>query len=110
MNDRIETRFTRDYGVRHPIALAPMAFLGTGAGVAVAVCDAGGLGSLAVGPLPADVARGLVRAVKAATDGPLNVNFIAFLCNRAQIQACIDEQVSVVSFQWGHPPRECVVA
>jgi hypothetical protein len=24
-----ETRFTRDYGVRHPIALAPMAFVGT---------------------------------------------------------------------------------
>ena len=26
---RIETRFTRDYGVEHPIALAPMAFVGT---------------------------------------------------------------------------------
>src|SRR5262245_18623164 len=110
MNDRIETRFTRDYGVRHPIVLAPMAFVGTAPSLAIAVCNAGGLGSLAVGPLPAEVARGLIRAVKAATDGPLNVNFITFLCNRAQIQACIDEQVSVVSFHWGHPPREFVVA
>jgi hypothetical protein len=29
MNNQIETRFTRAYGVRHPIALAPMAFVGT---------------------------------------------------------------------------------
>ena len=37
MNDRIETRFTRDYGVRHPIALAPMAFVGTAPDLAIAV-------------------------------------------------------------------------
>src|SRR5262249_12846943 len=28
----------------------------------------------------------------------------------AQIQVCIDERVSVVSFHWGHPPPEFVVA
>ena len=103
MNDRIDTRFTRDYGVRHPIALAPMAFVGTAPALAIAVCKAGGLGSLAVGPLPAEGVRRLIRTVKAATDGPLNVNFISFLANHAQIQACIDERVSAVSFQWGHP-------
>jgi len=108
MNDRIETRFTRDYGVRHPIALAPMAFVGTAPDLAIAVCKAGGLGSLAVGPLPAEAVRGLIKAVKAATEGPLNVNFITFLANQAQIQTCIDEHVSVVSFHWGHPPREFV--
>jgi Nitronate monooxygenase len=54
--------------------------------------------------------RGLVKAVKAATSGPLNVNFITFLANRAQIAACIDEAVAVVSFHWGHPPREFVTA
>jgi len=110
MNDRIETRFTRDYGVRHPIALAPMAFVGTAPDLAIAVCKAGGLGSLAVGPLPAEAVRGLIKAVKAATDGALNVNFITFLANQAQIQACIGENVSVVSFHWGHPPREFVAA
>ncbi|HXV68153.1 MAG TPA: nitronate monooxygenase [Nitrospira sp.] len=110
MSDRIETRFTRDYGVRHPIALAPMAFVGTAPDLAIAVCKAGGLGSLAVGPLPADAVRGLIKAVRAATDAPLNVNFITFLANQAQIQACIDEGVSVVSFHWGHPRREFVAA
>ena len=110
MNNQIETRFTRDYGVRHPIALAPMAFVGTAPDLAIAVCKAGGLGSLAVGPLPAETVRGLIRAVKAATDRPFNVNFITFLATQAQIQACIDEGVSVVSFHWGHPPREFVAA
>ena len=108
MTNRIETRFTRDYGVLHPIALAPMAFVGTAPDLATAVCKAGGLGSLAVGPLPAEAVRGLIKAVKLATNGPLNVNFITFLAHQAQIQACIDEDVPVVSFHWGHPPPEFV--
>jgi NAD(P)H-dependent flavin oxidoreductase YrpB (nitropropane dioxygenase family) len=105
-----DTRFTRDYGVRHPIALAPMAFVGTAPDLAIAVCKAEGLGSLAVGPLPAEAVRDLIKAVKAATDGLLDVNFITFLASGAQIQACIDEDVSVVSFHWGHPPSEFVAA
>ena len=40
---RIETRFTRDYGVEHPIALAPMAFVAQLPTFAIAVCQAGGL-------------------------------------------------------------------
>ena len=108
MNDEIETRFTRDYGVKYPVALAPMAFVGTAPDLAIAMCKAGGVGSLAVGPLPAAAVRGLIKAVKAATDGPLNVNFITILANEAQIRACVDESVSVVSFHWGHPPQEYV--
>jgi NAD(P)H-dependent flavin oxidoreductase YrpB (nitropropane dioxygenase family) len=47
MNNQIETRFTRDYKVQYPIGLAPMAFVGTTPDLAIAVCNAGGLGSLA---------------------------------------------------------------
>src|SRR6267142_4105850 len=104
MNNRIETRFTGDYKVQYPIGLAPMAFVGTTPDLAIAVCNAGGVGSLGVGPLPAEAIRGLIKAVKTATDGPLNVNFITILANEKQIQACIDENVSIVSFHWGHPP------
>jgi len=49
MNNQIETRFTRDYKVQYPIGLAPMAFVGTTPDLAIAVCNAGGVGSLAVG-------------------------------------------------------------
>jgi NAD(P)H-dependent flavin oxidoreductase YrpB (nitropropane dioxygenase family) len=70
-----------------------MAFVGTAPDLAIAVCKAGGLGSLAVGPLPAEAVRDLIKAVKAATDGLLDVNFITFLASGAQIQACIDEHI-----------------
>src|SRR5688572_12004342 len=105
MNTRIETRFTHDYGVEHPVALAPMAFVGTPPNLAIAVCKAGGLGSLAVGPLPPEAVSGLIKAVKSATDAPFNVNFITFIANEAQIQVCAEERVPVVSFHWGHPPQ-----
>src|SRR5262249_39410135 len=108
MNNGIETRFTRDYGVEHPIALAPMAFVGTPPSLAIAVCKAGGVGSLAVGPVPAEAVRSLIRAVRGATDRPLNVSLITILANEAQIQVCIDERVPVVSFHWGHPPRDFI--
>jgi len=109
MNTRIETRFTREYGVEHPIALAPMAFVGTAPRLAIAVCQAGGVGSLAAGPLPAEVVRGLIQAVRGATDRPFNVNFISILVDEAQIQACLDERVPIVSFHWGHPPQDFIV-
>ena len=106
MSNEIETRFKRDYGVQYPIALASMAFVGTAPNLAIAMCKAGGVGSLAVGPLPAEAVSGLIKAVKAATDASLNVNFITILANEAQIRACIDESVSIVSFHWGpHDPR-----
>jgi NAD(P)H-dependent flavin oxidoreductase YrpB (nitropropane dioxygenase family) len=110
MSNSIETRFTREYGVRFPIAQAPMAFVGTPPFLAVATCQAGGLGSLAIGPAPAEVMRGLIKAVKGATNAPFNVNFITFLCDAAKIQVCIEEQVPVVSFHWGHPPQAFVTA
>ena len=109
MNKQIETRFTRDYGVEHPIALAPMAFVGTSPSLAVAVCKAGGVGSLAVGPLPAEAVRALIKAVRGVTDRPFNVNFITFLASEAQIKVCVEEGVPVVSFHWGHPPQDFLV-
>lgn len=105
MNGRIRTRFTSAYGVEHPIAQAGMAFVGTAPSLAVAVCKAGGLGSIAAGPLPAPVLRDLVRAVRNATDRPLNVNFISFLAIDEQVDVCIEEHVPVVSFHWGLPPQ-----
>src|SRR5262249_3314368 len=104
----IETRFTRDYLVEHPIVQAPMAFVATPPELAVAVCKAGGLGSLAVGSLPAEAVRGLIKEVKTATDRLFNINFITFLSNEAQIRTCAEEGAPVVSFHWGHPPRDFV--
>ena len=85
-----------------------MAFVSTDPRLAIAVCQAGGIGSLAIGPLPAPAVRALIHAVRAATDAPFNVNFITFLCDAAKIQVCVEERVPIVSFHWGQPPHEFI--
>ncbi len=106
----LSTRLTSIYDVEHPFVAAGMAFVGTPPDLAIAVCRAGGIGSLAVGPLPGEAVRALVRAVRAATDRPLNVNFITFMAREDHIQVCIEERVPIVSFHWGHPPRKFIDA
>jgi NAD(P)H-dependent flavin oxidoreductase YrpB (nitropropane dioxygenase family) len=104
----IPTRLTKSYNVKFPFAAAGMAFAGSTPDLAIAVCKAGGVGSIAAGPLPAEVIRSLVREVRKATDRPLNVNFITFLANEEQMIVCIEEQVPIVSFHWGHPPKKFI--
>ncbi len=60
-------------GIDLPIVQAPMAGVSTPA-MAAAVAGAGGLGSIGVGAVDAGSARGMIREVRALTDGPLNVN------------------------------------
>jgi nitronate monooxygenase len=61
-------------GIELPIIQAPMAGV-QGAALAVAVSNAGGLGSLPAAMLGADALRGEIRAIRAATSRPFNVNF-----------------------------------
>ena len=102
---RLQTRLTSAYGVEHPFVGAGMAFVGTLPDLAIAVCRAGGIGSLGIGPLPGDAARALIQAVRAGTDRPLNVNLITPLATDEHIRVCVEEGVPIVSFHWGHPPR-----
>src|SRR6185437_2695837 len=71
----IPTRLTETYGVIHPIAQAGMAFVGMTADLAVAVCEAGGLGSLGVGLMPPPALAMTIKAIRAGTGRPFNVNF-----------------------------------
>ena len=71
----------RTLGVGLPIIQAPMAGVSTPA-MAAAVSNAGGLGSIGVGPFGAEAARGMIAAVRAATDRPFNVNVF---CNRPAV-------------------------
>jgi NAD(P)H-dependent flavin oxidoreductase YrpB (nitropropane dioxygenase family) len=107
-NPIISNRFTETYNVKFPFAAAGMAFVGSTPDLAIAVCNAGGIGSIAVGPLHAEIARFLVREVRKATIKPLNVNFITHLVDEKKIRMCIEEQVPIVSFHWGHPPKKFI--
>jgi len=101
----LSTRFTRAYGVTHPIAQAGMAFVGMTPDLALAVCAAGGLGSVGVGMMPAPALEATLAAVRAGTDRPFNVNFITALTDPGQIDVACAAGVAVASFHWGHPPR-----
>src|ERR1700730_15612034 len=81
----ISTRFTDAYGVAHPIAQAGMAFVGMTPDLAVAVCEAGGLGSLGAGLMPAPALEATIGAIRRGTGWPFNVNFITGLTEQAQI-------------------------
>ena len=61
-------------GIELPIVQAPMAGV-QGSALAIAVCNAGGLGSLPCAMLTPDGVRGELRAIRAATTRPFNVNF-----------------------------------
>ncbi|MBY4897837.1 nitronate monooxygenase family protein [Cupriavidus sp. AU9028] len=60
-------------GIAAPIIQAPMAGVSTPA-LAAAVSNAGGLGSLGIGAMNAEAAREAIRATRALTAGPFNVN------------------------------------
>jgi len=99
---------TTTYLVKYPFVGAGMAFAASTPDLAIAVCKAGGIGSIAAGPFPPQAIRFLIREVRKATQKALNVNFITFLTSDEQLQVCIEEKVPIVSFHWGLPSKEIV--
>lgn len=61
-------------GIELPVIQAPMAGV-QGSAMTIAVCHAGGLGSLPAAMLTPEVLRQELTAIRAATDRPYNVNF-----------------------------------
>jgi nitronate monooxygenase len=70
----MRTRFTDLLGVELPIVQAPMAGAND-AQLAIAVCHAGGLGSLPCAMLDPPAARAELETIRAGTDRPVNLNF-----------------------------------
>ena len=68
------TRFTKTFGVAHPIVQAGMSWASSNVELPAAVSNAGGLGVLAAGPLYVEDFRTALRALKVATDRPFAVN------------------------------------
>lgn len=68
--------FLQKIPVQHPLIQAPMAGV-QGSRLAIAVCQAGGLGSLPCAMLSLSQIESEINAIKSATDAPFNVNFFA---------------------------------
>jgi enoyl-[acyl-carrier protein] reductase II len=101
----IQTRFTEAYGLSTPIAQAGMAFVGMAPDLVIAVSNAGALGCLGVGLMPAPALTQTIAAIQAATARPFNVNLITPFAGQAHIDAVCAAGVAVASFHWGHPSR-----
>ncbi|GIF20008.1 enoyl-[acyl-carrier protein] reductase II [Actinoplanes tereljensis] len=101
----LRTRFTEAYGLSTPIAQAGMAFVGMTPDLAVAVGNAGGMGSLGVGLMPPPAMLQVIAAIRAGTPAPFHVNFITVFSEQPQIDAVCEAGVPAVSFHWGHPKR-----
>ena len=65
--------FLARLGIQFPIIQAPMAGVSTPQ-LAAAVSNAGGLGSLGIGPSPVEQARQMIEQTRALTSRPFNVN------------------------------------
>lgn len=114
----MKTRITQLLGIKHPIILAPMAWI-TDADIAAAVSEAGGLGT--IGPnagfktVTTDVnetgerLREQIRKCREMTDKPFAVNFVVGVVgwDRAFSDHCvevgIEEQVPVAIVSQGNP-------
>jgi nitronate monooxygenase len=95
------------FGMRLPVIQAPMAG-SQGSELAIAVCKAGGLGSLPCTMLSAEAMRAEVQAIRMATDQPFNVNFFCHAAPTAEAQreARWRELLAPYFKEYGIDPRE----
>ncbi len=101
----LSTPFTEAVGVDHPVVQAPIGSA-TCPDLAVAVADAGGLGTLAVTWREADATRAAVAETVARTDGVVAANVVVDPAAKAaatdeQVRTCLEAGVDVVSLSFG---------
>lgn len=99
----IKTRMTGMFGIQHPITLAGMNWISQPKLVA-AVCDAGGLGTLALAQFSPEDTRKNMQQVRELTDKPFMINQPL---NRGwakeNISIAIEEKVPFINYSLGKP-------
>src|SRR5580693_711899 len=109
----LETRLTREYGIRHPFVGAGMGFIAHER-LAAAVTNAGGLGVLGASPDPADSLAVMVERLRALTSGPFGVDLICAdtgfgpASTDGHIDACVQLDLPLVVFHHDPPPPRWV--
>ncbi len=106
----IKTRFTEEFGVRHPIVLSGMSWISTPEMVA-AVAAAGGLGILATGVLTADQTRDYVRRTRELVGGSFAANTTLYFPGAERnAKILLEEEVPVINFSLGKGDWICQAA
>ena len=99
----IKTRMTEMFGIQHPIMLAGMNWISRPKLVA-AVCNAGGLGVLALAQFGPEDTRKNISQVRELTDRPFMVNQpLTRGWARENIQIAIEEKVPFINYSLGKP-------
>ncbi len=97
----MRTRITRLLGIEHPVLCPGMTYVAN-ADLVAAVCNAGGLGILAVGHLGPDETRAEIRRTRTLTDKPFGVGVALIMPGAtANAEVAIEEKVPVLNFSLG---------
>jgi nitronate monooxygenase len=109
----LDTRLTREYGVRFPFVGAGMGFVSM-PNLVAAVSNAGGIGVLGNAIEPPPGTQALIRLIRQQTTGLFGVDFLfddsalGPLVTDAHIDVCVEEGVRLVVFHMNVPPRAWV--
>lgn len=98
----LSTRFTELFGLRHPIALAPMGGSAGGA-LAAAVSRAGGLGLLGAGTGDREWLEREAAILASGTDRPWGVGFLAWAVDVGAVQRALEHGPRAVMLSFGDP-------
>ena len=98
----LSTAFTEMFGVRHPIALAPMGGSAGGA-LAAAVSNAGGLGLLGGGAGDRDWLSRELALVAQATAKPWGIGFQSWAIDPGVVESALRHEPAAVMLSFGDP-------
>jgi enoyl-[acyl-carrier protein] reductase II len=103
MKQPFANNITELFGIQYPIIQGGMVWC-SGWQLAAAVSNAGGLGLIGAGSMPADTLRIHLRKCKAATDKPFGVN-VPLLYSQVEttLQLLVEENVKIVFTSAGSP-------
>ena len=99
----LKTKMTQMFGIKHPIMLAGMNWI-TEPKLVSAVCNAGGMGLLAIARCNPKETRENIRQIRDMTDQPFGVNQILVGPGaKENIAVAIEEKVPIINYSLGKP-------
>lgn len=99
----LKTRITEILGIRYPILQGGMAWI-TGWQMAAAVCEAGGLGTIAAATMEPQALIESIKKIREVTDKPFAINIpLRLPTARRAVEIAVGEQVPVIVSSAGDP-------
>lgn len=99
----MKTRITELFGIKYPIVLPGMSWISTPELVA-AVCNAGGIGWLATGPLRTKDTEAAIKRIRELTDKPFGAGATLLMPGaKENAEVLMDMQVPIINVSLGKP-------